>query len=990
MEKRFHPLQNLHTDLSYDNKRLFYLGLFIYFLLTNISLVAQNQVVYRSDFNSNNFNNWYTPPATDLIRQNNLITSPKANPQNRFLGPLGIQIVQLNLKNLPPHDSVTISYSLYMIATMDGSAPPGNGEWGPDLFGLTTSEGDTLLWTTFSNGGHAPEQNVQAYPDRYPNAVHPATTGALPSSDLSIWNSEYKLSFTFYSSSSSLSLNFVGHQTQEMYDESWGMDSVVVSVSGSSSPIINAQSTQSLAIPLCDSVTRDTLYARNTGSGTLSISSSNFAQGNAGYNVISPNSYPVSITPGDSVGFVVQFAPLAVGTFSDTLLLYNNDTITGHDPWRIAFSGKRDAIALQAPALNFGNVIASNFPATKTLTVKNTGTLPITINAGNFNGATPFTVISGLPVTIAPGDSASITLQFNDPGNDSLFTDTLHFMYSPVCSSFATVISGRRESLPPIIKSLQQQTFNALVCDSLGYDTVYVLNTGGSTLVIDSNSFIQGNLNYNVTTPSSFPVTISPSDSLRFIIRFTPQTQGTFSDTLLLYNNDTVTGHDPWRIAFSGKRDAIALQAPALNFGNVIASNFPATKTLTVTNTGSLPVTISAGYFNGAAPFVIVSGLPATIPPGGSAQIVVRFDDPGLDTLYSDTMHFIFSPECSPFGALITGSRGNTPPVIQTSVQSVSNEIPCGGPVLDTVFVANAGGTPLLLSSANFIAGTQGFSVVTPTAFPVSVPPNDSTMFIVLFQPSGPGAFSDTLLIADNDTISSHDPWRIAFSGKKDAPQYIGTLSTSIMQAAPGDTIIVPIVLQSPNPVSGVQLTMHIRYNASVLLPISAKDGTIDSIGMGVLVLTSNGNSTTDTIAWVKFIVALGDSVNSSISFDTLLTGNCPVTFSQTGGGVQLTGLCQQGGTRLFVNNGTLSLSQNAPNPFSSTTYITFSTIESGETRLTVSNVLGQTVATLMDGNVPVGLHTVSFDASNLRSGTYYYTLLTPTQSLRKSMVIAK
>jgi hypothetical protein len=542
----------------------------------------------------------------------------------------------------------------------------------------------------------------------------------------------------------------------------------------------------------------------------------------------------------------------------------------------------------------------------------------------------------------------------------------------------------------PKISSLQQQTLATLICNSIQLDTVYVHDIGASPLSISSSNFAQGNAGYNVISPNNYPVSITPGDSVGFVVQFAPQTQGTFNDTLLLYNNDTITGHDPWRIAFSGKRDAIALQAPALSFGNVAISNFPVTKTLTVTNTGSLPVTISAGYFNGAAPFVIVSGIPTTISPGGSAQIVVRFVDPGLDTLYSDTMHFIFSPECSPFSALITGSRGNTPPVIQTSVQSVSNEIPCGAPVLDTVFITNAGGTPLLLSSASFVAGTQGFSVVTPTAFPVSVPPNDSTMFIVLFQPSGPGAFSDTLLIADNDTISSHNPWRIAFTGKKDTAEFIGTLSTTIMQAAPGDTILVPIVLQSPNPVSGVQLTMHIRYNASVLLPISAKDGTIDSIGTGVMVLTSNGNNTTDTIAWVKFFVALGDSVNSSITFDTLLSGNCPVAFSQSGGGVQLTGLCQQGGTRLFVNNGTLSLSQNAPNPFSSTTFITFSTIESSETRLVISNVLGQAVATLMDGKVPVGLHTVSFDASTLRSGTYYYTLQTPTQSLRKAMVIAK
>jgi len=355
-----------------------------------------------------------------------------------------------------------------------------------------------------------------------------------------------------------------------------------------------------------------------------------------------------------------------------------------------------------------------------------------------------------------------------------------------------------------------------------------------------------------------------------------------------------------------------------------------------------------------------------------------------------DTMHFIFSPECSPFSALISGSRGNTPPVIQ-SVQSFVNGLLCDVSTLDTVFVNNAGGTPLLLSSASFMKGTQGFSIVIPSAFPVRVKPNDSTMFIVLFQPpTSPGTFGDTLLIANNDTSAVRNPYRIAFSGSKDTSQYIGTLSTPVMQGAPGDTIIIPVILRPQDSITGVRLTMRIRYNASVLLPLSATGGTIDSIKTGILVFTSDGKNTTDTIGRVKFLVALGDSAISSITFDTLFAGNCPATFSQTSGGVELTGLCQQGGTRLFVTNGTLSLAQNSPNPFSSATDIVFSTIENGETRLTVSNVLGQTVATLVDADIVIGTHTIHFDASTLRSGTYYYTLQTPTQSLRRAMVVAR
>lgn len=540
----------------------------------------------------------------------------------------------------------------------------------------------------------------------------------------------------------------------------------------------------------------------------------------------------------------------------------------------------------------------------------------------------------------------------------------------------------------PIINAQSVESFATPLCDSVGYDTLYARNIGSGALSITSAAFAQGNAGYSILSPNNYPLTITPGDSTAFIVRFAPQSQGAFNDTLLLYNNDTIIGHSPWRIALSGKHNAIALSAPALNFGNLPAANFPVTKTLTISNTGSIPITITAGYFNGAAPFVIVSGIPATIPPGSSVPVVIRFDDPGADTLINDTMHFIFSPECTPFAALITGSRGNTPPIIQ-STQSFVNGSQCDAFTLDTVFIHNAGGTALRISSANFAIGMQGFSVVTPSAFPITVAPNDSMMIVVEFQPPAPGTYNDTLLIANNDTITSHDPWRIAFAGTKSTPQNIGTLSIPVLQAAPGDTIVVPIILQSQDSAHNIVLTVRVRYDASILLPISATGGRIDSIGTGFAIFTSHGNSTTDTIGKVTFIVALGDSVLSPITLDTVLSGGCPVVFSQAGGEVQLTGLCQQGGTRLFVNNGTLSLAQNSPNPFSSATDIVFSTIENGSTRLIVSNVLGQTAATLVDADISIGIHTVHFDASTLRSGTYYYTLQTPTQSLRRAMIIA-
>jgi hypothetical protein len=72
---------------------------------------------------------------------------------------------------------------------------------------------------------------------------------------------------------------------------------------------------------------------------------------------------------------------------------------------------------------------------------------------------------------------------------------------------------------------------------------------------------------------------------------------------------------------------------------------------------------------------------------------------------------------------------------------------------------------------------------------------------------------------------------------------------------------------------------------------------------------------------------------------------------------------------------GTFTLHSAYPNPFATTTSIAFSLPTADHVRLTVYDVLGRRVATLIDGVRESGEQTVRFDASNLGSGTYIYRL---------------
>ncbi len=83
-------------------------------------------------------------------------------------------------------------------------------------------------------------------------------------------------------------------------------------------------------------------------------------------------------------------------------------------------------------------------------------------------------------------------------------------------------------------------------------------------------------------------------------------------------------------------------------------------------------------------------------------------------------------------------------------------------------------------------------------------------------------------------------------------------------------------------------------------------------------------------------------------------------------------------------------LSQNYPNPFNPTTNINFSIPASGQVKLTVFNVLGQQVATLVDGSKPAGNYTVTWDAHSFSSGMYFYVIETGSAKMVRKMMLMK
>ena len=135
-----------------------------------------------------------------------------------------------------------------------------------------------------------------------------------------------------------------------------------------------------------------------------------------------------------------------------------------------------------------------------------------------------------------------------------------------------------------------------------------------------------------------------------------------------------------------------------------------------------------------------------------------------------------------------------------------------------------------------------------------------------------------------------------------------------------------------------------------------------------------NGNPGITGRTWKLLIsdTATGDT-GSLVKWCIVITYQCPV------GGIQTIEIPNY----YFLN-------QNYPNPFNPVTNIKFGIPERGNVRLIVYDILGREVTTLMNEQKNPGTYEVKFDASQLASGIYFYSLYSVRGVETKRMLIIK
>tara|TARA_R110002124_G_scaffold270742_1_gene439432 strand:+ start:4513 stop:7200 length:2688 start_codon:yes stop_codon:yes gene_type:complete len=166
--------------------------------------------------------------------------------------------------------------------------------------------------------------------------------------------------------------------------------------------------------------------------------------------------------------------------------------------------------------------------------------------------------------------------------------------------------------------------------------------------------------------------------------------------------------------------------------------------------------------------------------------------------------------------------------------------------------------------------------------------------------------------------------------------------------------------------------------DASLTIPYSVIDAFLQSDGLAVggtkdyvwNVKVSDGSDTLNVAAFYSF----GDEA-----------------FVDTYNQLTLTRALQTSNEEEIGTPSVFKLEQNYPNPFNPSTTIKFALPTASNVTLTVYNMLGQKVSTLINDNkMNSGFHSISFDASNLASGMYIYRIEAASFSSIKKMLLIK
>ncbi len=367
----------------------------------------------------------------------------------------------------------------------------------------------------------------------------------------------------------------------------------------------------------------------------------------------------VILAPGATRLISVRFAPTSAGPKSAVLRIESDDP--DENPFDVRLSGTGRGIpdiVVDRTTLSFGNVpVGSTSLLGVTITNQGSADLEVTETELTGEDTDQFAIADGsAPFTLAPQESVTITVSFtpsSDRGKNAVLRVSSN---DPDEDSLDIILQGTGVG-PEITTDVAGHDFGDVAVGASALHTFRISNTGNADLVVDSLMFLGTDPDlFQVTQEGVTPFVLSSGRSQPIIVQYAPTARGSHSAVLRFYSNDLITPQFDLVLRGTGSTPSIALNTPALDFGELPVT-LDSTQTLIFSNMGGADLVVDQIVVSGgdstqfdvqgvAAPFVLapsdslVLGVRFRPASAGSKSATLRIesndpDQPQLDILLS-------------------------------------------------------------------------------------------------------------------------------------------------------------------------------------------------------------------------------------------------------------------------------------------------------------------------------------------------------------------
>jgi Abnormal spindle-like microcephaly-assoc'd, ASPM-SPD-2-Hydin len=369
-----------------------------------------------------------------------------------------------------------------------------------------------------------------------------------------------------------------------------------------------------------------TIHLANTGEESVTISKMAFS--GTGVSV-SGLTVPMTLSAGQTTSLTVTYKPAAAGTLAGNLSITSNAS----DPSMMvsisatATSSSAATLTVTPTSIAFGSVAVGS-EATQTIQLANTGNEGATISKMAFSGTG--VTVSGLtvPVTLAAGKTASLTVTYK-PVSAGTLTGSLSITSNATDPSMIIGINATA-TLSTLAATPASVSFGNVVVGSNTTQTIKLENIGTSQVTISSITPSVSGIVISGVTP---PVNLAPGTSATITAGYKPAAAGSVAGKITVMSNAVGS---PTIIDLSANAAAATIQltpnATSLSFGNVTVGSSGANQ-LTVKSTGNMNASISNVTISGTGFVLGTSAANVILDPSQSQAYMVNFNPKATGSL---------------------------------------------------------------------------------------------------------------------------------------------------------------------------------------------------------------------------------------------------------------------------------------------------------------------------------------------------------------------